>query len=255
MDRARNMKKPSPKSNALEARTFKLQHELPTFWWTTETSLYFVKKLEQLFTCVFKNGSFTASSKSGSNWSAAIPRSAWSVDVENGTFFGPFLASWGHHIPRGLRCRPVNFLTSCEKKTWDSAGKLWRWQSAWNCCVSRKHHGIGEVNPCVSCNSSLIPNLIKTVLLVVPLGGGRILGFSNLSNHMVFFTSGKFWSPEVTFSLDMAASDSKLHLSQDTSCLTKGVGDAKQNASISTPQMSRSHTEVLQVWLPLMRAA
>lgn len=116
MDRARNMKKPSPKSNALEARTFKLQHELPTFWWTTETSLYFAKKLEQLFTCVFKNGSFTASSKSGSNWSAAIPRSAWSVDVENGTFFGPFLASWGHHIPRGLRCRPVNFLTSCEKK-------------------------------------------------------------------------------------------------------------------------------------------
>ena len=53
---------------------------------------------------------------------------------------------------------------------------------------------------------------------------------------MFFFTSGHFWSPEVTFSLDMAASDSKLHRSQDTSCLTKGVGDAKQNASISTPQ-------------------
>ena len=31
-------------------------------------------------------------------------------------FRDPFLASWGHHIPRGLRCRPVNFLTSCEKK-------------------------------------------------------------------------------------------------------------------------------------------
>lgn len=87
-------------------------------------------------------------------------------------------------------CQRPNFVR--KKKTWDFAGKLWRWQSAWNCCVSRKHHGIGEVNPCVSCNSSLIPNLIKTVLLVVPLGGGRILGFSNLSNHMFFLLQVSF---------------------------------------------------------------
>ncbi len=32
------------------------------------------KELEQFFTCVFKKGSFTASSKRGSNWSAAIPQ-------------------------------------------------------------------------------------------------------------------------------------------------------------------------------------